>query len=139
MFWTTYIIKKSNACSVLSSHRTCVNTKQQRLQIHSIHAHENLIILSMLHSSPTFLKEKIQAFTCQSGDLEIQSTTPEILDRVGHNVSKGNFHSSKLLQKVSIHIQILFNIILLCSQLCYARIAFSSLVMKQLTYLNNFK
>lgn len=107
--------------------------------MYSIHVHENLIILSVLHSSPTFLKEKIQAFTGQSGDLKIQSTTPEILDRVGHNVSKGNFHSPKLLQKVNTHIQKLFSIILLCSQLCNARIIFSSLAIKELTYLNNFK
>lgn len=111
MFWTTYVTKRPNVCSVLSTHRICLNTKQQQcLQIYSIHAHENLITLSELHSSP-FLKEKIQAFTGQSGDLKIQPTTPEILDMEDHNVLKGNFHYSKLLQKASMHIQVLFSII----------------------------
>lgn len=94
---------------------------------------KNLVILSMLNSSTTFLNEKIQAFTDQSGDLKIQPTMPEILDRVAHNVSKRNFHLLKLLHKANTHIQILFSIIPLCSQLCYARITFSSLVIKQLT------
>lgn len=98
-----------------------------------------VITLNETHSSSAFLKEKVEAFTGQPGDLKIQHTTLEILHTVGHNVSKVNFHSSKLLRKASIHIKILFSIILLCSQLCYARITFSSLVIKQLTYLNNFK
>lgn len=74
-----------------------------------------VIILSEMHSSSPFLKEKVEAFPGQSGDLKIQPTTLEILETMGHNVSKVNFHSSKLLQKASIHIKILFSIILLCS------------------------
>lgn len=96
-----------------------------------------VIILSEMHSSSPFLKEKVEAFPGQSGDLKIQPTTLEILETMGHNVSKVNFHSSKLLQKASIHIIIQYYSIVFITVLRKNYLFF--LVIKQLTYLNNFK